>query len=80
MSENGEGYRLRRVGGGESRGRASPKKAPLRHYFTVPRRIADQLPEDARYEVLLTTQGVLYRPINPEPEEVPPAWVTEARR
>ena len=67
MSENGrEGYRLRRASGG--------KKAAERHYFTVPRRIAEQLPDDTRYEVLLTDEGVLYRPLN-MPEKVPPAWV-----
>lgn len=71
MSENGEGYRLRRTSGGV--------EARERFHFTVPRGIAEQLPEDTRYEVLLTSQGVLYRPINPEPEETPPAWVRRAR-
>lgn len=72
MSENGRaGYRLRRTSGGAA--------ARERCYFTVPRRIADQVPEDTRYEVLLTSQGILYRPINPEPTPQAPDWVREAR-
>lgn len=62
------GLRLRRAYGGA--------KAGERCYFTVPRRIAERLPSDARYEAELTEEGVLYRFV-PDEEDAP-AWARSA--
>jgi hypothetical protein len=67
--ENGRqrGLRLRRVDGG--------RKAGERFYLTVPRRIAEKLPDEARFEPELVEDGVLYRRL--PPEEVPPSWARD---
>lgn len=64
--ENGRrrGLRLRKVDGG--------RKAGERFYLTVPRRIAERLPSDARFEPELTEEGVLYRRV--PAEEPTPSW------
>lgn len=59
-----EGYRLKRLRGG--------KQGYGRYAFTVPRRIAERLPEDGRYECVLVEEGVLYRHLPPEEA---PKWL-----
>src|SRR5207244_4298475 len=57
----------------------SGKDRKKRAYFTVPDIIADEIPLDQLFDVLLTDEGILYRPVGLEPLLGAPQWVTAAQ-
>ena len=65
-------YKIRKYMQGKSKG-----GGPYSHYsLTVPTNIAEQLPENMQFQIELTDDGILFRPIGQARDiaELLPAW------